>query len=107
MLSTMCGFACPHDAMAANPCREVPRIPVKPRSVPMAPSGAEVLQLRALLTYNELAVAHDLPDPVGLLCATGMRIGEVCALSWDQVDLSAGTLEVTGTVLQTGIIATR
>jgi integrase len=36
----------------------------------------------------------DLPDLVGFLMATGLRIGEACGLPWNAVDLQAGTVEV-------------
>ena len=34
---------------------------------------------------------------VDLMLGTGIRVGEVCALSWEEVDLKAGTLRVEGT----------
>jgi integrase len=35
-----------------------------------------------------------------MLLATGLRVGEALALTWDAVDLSAGTVEVRGTVIR-------
>ena len=35
-----------------------------------------------------------LPDLVASLMATGLRIGEACGLTWDAVDLEAGTIQV-------------
>lgn len=46
------------------------------------------------LSYDYKAIARDLPDLVGFLMATGLRIGEACGLTWDAVDLQAGTIEV-------------
>lgn len=44
----------------------------------------------------------DLADIVDLFLATGLRIGEVLALRWTEVDLTADrpTLAVTGTLVQ-------
>ncbi len=54
----------------------------------------ELRQLRAALTYDDKAMARDLPDLVGFLMATGLRIGEACGLAWDAVDLDTGAIEV-------------
>jgi integrase len=43
---------------------------------------------------------RDLPDLVDFLLATGLRVGEALAVTWDAVDLSAGTVEVRGTVIR-------
>ncbi len=34
---------------------------------------------------------------VDLMLGTGIRVGEVCAMTWEQIDLEAGTLKVEGT----------
>ena len=34
------------------------------------------------------------------MVATGLRIGEACAVRWEDLDLEAGTVEVRGTVLR-------
>jgi integrase len=47
-----------------------------------------------MLSYDEQAIARDLPDLVRFLMATGLRIGEACGLPWHAVDLQAGTIEV-------------
>lgn len=100
VLSGICGLAARHDAIATNPVREVARISTKPRNAPHALSVEEVQQLRAALTYDDLAVIQGLPDLVAVLCATGMRIGEACAMSWADIDLDAGTIAIQGTVLR-------
>ena len=52
------------------------------------------------MTYDNRAVDRDLPEFVSFMLATGMRIGEACAITWDGVDLHAGTVEVRGTVIR-------
>jgi integrase len=103
VLSGMCGMATRHDAMERNPIREVAKItaPKKPQGKVRALTVAESKQLRALLTYDEKAVARDLPDLVGMMAATGMRIGEASAVTWEALDLEAATVEVRGTVIRT------
>ena len=56
--------------------------------------------MRAYLSYDMIAVRKDLGDLVSFMIASGARIGEVCALSWADVDLDAGTVAIRGTVLR-------
>lgn len=73
-----------------NPCVHVTKYREKPRD--------------RLITTDELAAlgetmadSDELPDvitTIKLLCLTGMRIGEVLDLLWDDVDLEAGRLKI-------------
>ena len=101
VLSNVCKFAARHDAMKLNPVRETSTISVKPKKgVAKALNVEEIKQLRALLTYDDRAVSRDLLDLVDVMAATGLRIGEALALTWDAIDLEAGTIEVRGTVIR-------
>jgi len=53
-----------------------------------------------MITSDNTAVARDLPDFVAFMLATGLRIGEASTITWDAVDLDAGTVEVRGTVIR-------
>ena len=46
------------------------------------------------------AVARDLPALVATMLASGLRLGEACALLWRSVDFMTGTLEVEATVVR-------
>lgn len=98
VVSGMCGLAARHDALPRNPVRDAGHLPQGSRSAPRALTAAQARQLRALLTYDDKAMAHDVPDLVSVMLATGLRIGEATALMWDDVDLDAGTVRVVGTV---------
>jgi integrase len=101
VLSGMAGLATRHDALEHNPVRDAGRISAgKPKRVPRALSVAETRVLRACLSNDDKAREHDLPDLVDMLLATGLRVGEALAVTWDAVDLSAGTVEVRGTVIR-------
>lgn len=98
VLGQVCALAVRHDAMTTNPVRETSPISTKPKNPPRALTQAQALQLLAWLTYDDQAVARDLPPLVATMLATGLRIGEASALTWDAVNLHTGTLEVRGTV---------
>ena len=100
VLSGLCGWAVRQDALDRNPVREAGPVRTATRRPTRAFTAPQVRQLRALLTYDDQAIARDVPDLIGILVATGMRIGEATALVWPCVDLEAGTVEVTGTVIR-------
>jgi len=99
IVSGLCGLATRHGALPSNPVRDAARIP-QPKRQPRALTLAEGRQLRASLAHDQRAVERDLPDLVSALMATGLRIGEALALRWADVDLTAGTLTVRGTVVR-------
>jgi integrase len=94
VLSGMCTLAARQDALTHNPVRAVSQVKGRPKKAPRALSLPQLRQLRAALTYDDRAAARDLPDLIAFLMATGLRISEACGLSWDAVDLEAGTFEV-------------
>lgn len=100
VLSGICGLACRHDAMTTNPCRDVSRISTKPKKSPRSLELDEIREVREWLAQDQKANDRDLPDLVDFMLATGLRLGETCAVRWQDVDLDAGTVEVTGTVLR-------
>ena len=102
VLAQMFAMAVRHDALTANPMREVRRPPRRRRAV-------QALSVEPARTLLELSRSHrdgvarderglmlggarrttDLHDVVLLLLGTGMRIGEVLALEWADVDLDS------------------
>jgi integrase len=100
VLSGMCGLAARHDALDRNPVRDASVIRQPRKSVPKSLSVKEVRQLRALMTYDDKAVDRDLPEFVSFMLASGLRIGEASAVTWDAVDLDVGAVEVRGTVVR-------
>jgi integrase len=94
VLSGMCTLAARHDALTQNPVRALGPVSGRPKKAPRALTLPELRQLRTALTYDDRAIARDLPDLVGFLMATGLRIGEACGLDWNAVDLEAGGIEV-------------
>ncbi|MHB1472818.1 MAG: site-specific integrase [Dermatophilaceae bacterium] len=97
VLSGMCGLAARHDTLPRNPVKDARSITQPRKATPKSLTLAQVRQLRAMMTDDNTAVARDLPDFVAFMLATGLRIGEASAITWDAVDLDAGTVEVRGT----------
>ncbi|TDO56682.1 phage integrase family protein [Kribbella sp. VKM Ac-2571] len=87
-----------YGAITVNPGREVDAIEAKPKNSPRALTAKEVALLQKTLTADEHAVEADLPDLVTFMLGTGVRIGEALAVLWHQVDLEAGTAEITHTI---------
>jgi integrase len=77
----------------ANPCDRL-ALPQPDVSERRALERTEQVKLEQLLTYADSSVA------LGVLLSlyTGLRIGEICALRWDDVDLAARTLTVRSTL---------
>ncbi|MDX2969002.1 tyrosine-type recombinase/integrase [Kribbella solani] len=100
VLSGAMKLAVRYGALAINPVREVDTIEGKPRNQPRALTGEEVTLLRTSLATNERAIQADLPDLTTFMLGTGVRIGESLAVLWSQVDLEAGTVEVTHTIVR-------
>ena len=108
VLTGMFSLAVRHGAIRYNPVREVK--PVKPKR--LAPEKNRALTLdelgrlrRRILEWQDEqhygpARTQDVIDAVDVWLATGIRSGELLALRWDDIDLTADvpTLEVTGTV---------
>jgi len=99
ILVGMFNVAVRHDARASNPMREVPSI-ASPQHDVRALTQFEVTQLRRTLLNDKQAVRADLPTVVDMMLATGCRIGEVLALRWQDIDLDAGTVKITGTIVR-------
>ncbi len=54
----------------------------------------------AKLEADPIATRKDLPDLTRFMLATGVRIGETLAVHWPDVDLDAGTVDVSHTVIR-------
>lgn len=88
-----------HGAIPTNPVREVSPVRQARREV----SALDVGQVRALrtdLAADPRAASVDLPELVDVLLGTGARIGEALAIRWADVDLGAGVVALTGTVVR-------
>lgn len=103
-LLQMFRLAVRHGALPTNPVRDVGRLP-KPRKIVQAMTPDEIERVRHALHLWRTTKAvgprksRACTDLFDLLLATGCRIGEACALRWQDIDLHAGTLTVAGTMV--------
>ncbi len=100
VLTGVLGLAARHDAIRTNPVRDTARIKHGEKKSAVALGIDQVYDLRVKLAANQKARDWDLLDFVDMMLATGKRIGENSAITWDAVDLDAGTVEIRGTVIR-------
>jgi integrase len=100
VVSGVLGLAVRHGALMHNPVREIERVESRPRRAPRALTAEERVDLIRQLQDDVLARRRDLPDLVFFMLATGVRIGEALAVLWCQVDWTAGTVEITSTLVR-------
>ncbi|MGH3795180.1 MAG: site-specific integrase [Pseudonocardiaceae bacterium] len=100
VLNGVLGLAARHDAIRANPIRDTARIKHGEKKSAVALDLAQVYDVRVKLAADQKARDWDLLDFVDMMLATGKRIGENSAITWDALDLTAGTVEIRGTVVR-------
>ncbi|MGY1829082.1 tyrosine recombinase XerC [Geodermatophilus sp. SYSU D01180] len=100
VLSGICGLAARHDALDRNPVRDTGSIEAPAKKAPRALTAVEARALLALLAGDEQARRNDVPDLVAFLLATGCRIGEATAVTWDDLNLHAATVEIRSTIVR-------
>jgi integrase len=100
VISGMMQLAVRYGAITVNPVREVDRIEHPTKKLPRALRTDEAKFLRGHLKTKEPAVRAELPDLVTFMLSTGVRIDESLAVLWHQVDLDAGTVDITHTIVR-------
>ncbi|MFT4288130.1 tyrosine-type recombinase/integrase [Nocardioides sp.] len=115
VLSGVMGLAVRHGAARTNPMRDVAAVTVTVKE-PRALNMDEVRSIRTAVRRWQQGLpitetdgppkrkrgrppTQDLLDVVDLFLATGVRIGELLALRWADVDLDAGSVTISGTII--------
>src|SRR5690606_1746760 len=86
-LSGIMGYAVRMGAVERNPVRDLSRIPSGRKRLPRALTAAERDEWLARMDADDVAAWRDLPDITRFQLATGCRIGETLAVSFDEVDV--------------------
>lgn len=100
VLSGLLGLAVRYGAIPSNPARDVGRISGPARRQPRALTVEERQRWVRRLSADPAARRKDLPDLCEWMLATGVRIGEALAVTWDDVDLSARLVAIDHTVIR-------
>jgi len=100
VVSGVLGLAVRHGAITTNPVRDIGRISGQVRAQPRALTSEERRVWIAQLKADRDAVRKDLPDLCEWMLATGVRIGEALAVTWEEVDLAAGTVRIDYTLIR-------
>ncbi len=100
VLSGLCGLAARHDALERNPVRDSGGISTKPKRAPKALRADQAQELLGKLRGDEQAIARDIPDLVAFMLGSGVRIGEAAAVTWDDFDDVAGTVDIDATIVR-------
>lgn len=89
--------------MAVQPYQLIPSNPTIYINMPKYEYEKKVLQSITLEEYNRVIQAfprgNDYHMPLQIAFNTGMRVGEICALTWDCVDLENSTIRVEKTMI--------
>ncbi len=94
VLNGIIGYAVRQGALKTNPMREVSRVAGTAVRTPRALTAGERDDWLAKMEADEVASRRDIPDITRCLLATGMRIGECLAVTFDDIDTSAKVLRV-------------
>lgn len=99
-----------HKAIPSNPIRELERIESPRGHKPAPPRGLTVEERRRLLDYvdnDPVSIAADLPDIIRFALGTGLRIGEICAVRWMDINISGLRVFSDGDIRLVPVVAVR
>lgn len=99
VLSGMMGLAARSDAVRGNPVRDLAPLSRRTRGATAVPLD-RLPELVAKVRADEGLQRLDLSDVIEFLVGTGCRVGEVCGLRWDVVDLENGTVSIQANVVR-------
>lgn len=108
VLQQLMDYAVQQGYRADNPVRSVSKVPSK-RAKPKTMTPATVQKVHAAVASRQVEAGVGGPKPTSrladivlLLAATGMRVGEVLAIRWEDLDLASTppTVTVRGTLVE-------
>lgn len=103
VLSGMMGVAARAEAVKGNPVRELERTESSGSHGSVAIPLGDLPGILDAVRADRTLQALDMVDLVVFMAGTGVRIGEACALAWDDVDLDAGTVAVRKSKTDAGV----
>lgn len=103
VLSGMMGLAARSEAVRANPVRELERMSSSGNRAAIAVPLDELPALLDAVRADEGLRALDMVDVIVFCAGTGVRIGEACALRWDDVNLDTGVVLIRKSKTDAGV----
>lgn len=91
---------------AVYPCEYIKKNPMEHVNMPKmsAKSSKDNMKTITVAEFNRLIERYSEGSsfyiPLNIGFYTGMRVGEVCALQWDDIDLDEGTISITKTMIE-------
>lgn len=82
-----------------NPVRDLTPLETYDKSAAKALALDEMRRWLKRLDGDEFARRHDLPELSRFMLATGVRIGEALGVTWADVDLVAGVVQIQRTIV--------
>lgn len=99
VVSGVMGLAVRSGPLSANPVREIRRIEEGRKKKLARSLTIEELEIWLGAVYvDEYAVRKDIPDLTLFMLGTGVRIGEALALTWAEVNLPEGFVDIEWTI---------
>lgn len=100
VLSGMFSYAVRIDAIQNNPTRELKSPKAIGDHTTTAYTQEAIIDMLKKLEQSDWAKQYDLPDLIAFLAGTGVRIGEVLGLLWEDVDLAKGVVKVHANIVR-------
>jgi len=99
-----------NQVIATNPVRELERIETPRGHKTTPPRGLTVEERRRLLEFtdtDQIAVRADMPDLIRFALGSGLRVGEICAVRWMDLDLDGLRIVGPGEARRVPVVAVR
>lgn len=100
VLSSALSLAVRNDALAKNPMEGVRRETSGVNSDRTHVPPESVDKFLIDIYENEGLLRNDAAEPSELMILMGLRVGELCALRWSDIDFDAGTLQIKATAVR-------
>lgn len=100
VLSSALSLAVRNDALVKNPMEGVRRETSGVNSDRTHVPPESVDKFLADIYANEHLLRNDAAEPSELMILMGLRVGELCALQWSDIDFDAGTLQIEATAVR-------
>ncbi|MGL4340317.1 MAG: tyrosine-type recombinase/integrase [Rhodoglobus sp.] len=100
VLSGVCGWLVRQGALSPNPLCDLTPLRADDTEKTQTLTPAQLRAWLSVLDGSAFARRHDLPDLARFMLATGLRLGETFGVTWADLDLTAGVVNITRTIVR-------